>query len=134
MNIFLEFAIAKQQLLNKVNQTQHIRDEHLFKLLVYLPYRKENYNTWCNHLWKPFFRLPLIKGMNNKHIYKYIYSYMIGNWNDSFHSLVVAYKEAFESDGYPEVEINENKLLNCYLKFHEEYAKILANEKNNLTQ
>lgn len=130
MRIFFEFAQDRKDLISDIKSTQSVRDEHLFKLLIYLPYRQQEYNTWCKHLWKAYHRLPVTKGVKQNKLIKLIYDSMTCKWIDDFNLFINAQKEELEVDGYPKnVKINSQKLFECFKYFHLQYATMLVENK-----
>lgn len=74
--------------------------------------------------------LPITKGVRKNKLADIIYKNMTNKWIDSFYSFVSATKEELELDGHPKVKINIPRLFECFIRFHKEYAIMLATNEN----
>ena len=120
MKILLELARDRYSLMSRFVNTQPVRDEHLFKLFVYSPYRKQDINVWCTHFNKALNQLPTYKGISKNKLHRFISNWVKGDWEDDFSKWVYGMRKQLEFEGYPkDININLSTLFKSFNTFYD---------------
>lgn len=126
IKIVTEFSISRDKFLSKIEDTNFVREEHLFKILVYSPYRKTDFHKWCVDLWKPLFDMRVVRGINHKRLLKAVFNALTGYWIEDPKPRLIKIHKYLIKEGYPTFAVDYRILGEYFIEFNKWFADTIV--------